>query len=103
MSTKEINLVFLTSLGEQWESFHQSNAHRAYNIKTAELFAEVTTIDDSKTSKDSDSAVPQAPRYALYSKFNSENHRGKKRNKSLRLLSKARASYQGLFQEALEG
>jgi len=76
MSTKEINLVFLTSLGEQWESFHQSNAHRAYTMKTAELFAEVTIIDDSKASQDSKSTNSHL---ALHSKFNDSNQRGKKR------------------------
>ena len=76
MSTKEINLVFLTSLAEQCESFHQSNAHRAYTMKTAELFAEVTIIDNSKASQNSNFINSHL---ALHSKVNDSNKYGKKR------------------------
>jgi hypothetical protein len=52
MSPTDVNIAFLISLGdsETWKNYRNSNLHRAINMKTADLLAEVTLIDDTTSS-----------------------------------------------------
>ncbi len=52
MSAKDINVAFLISLGdsETWKNYRNANLHRTVNMRTVDLIAEVSIIDDSSTS-----------------------------------------------------
>ena len=45
----DANVAFLVSLGdtETWKNYRNSNIHRAISMKTTDLLAEVTLIDDT--------------------------------------------------------
>jgi gag-polypeptide of LTR copia-type len=47
MSSVQINLIFLRSLGKEWENFPKSISTEAQKMKTEELFACVTALDES--------------------------------------------------------
>lgn len=57
MAQSDVNIAFLISLGdsEVWKNYRNSNIHRAISMKTADLLAEVTLIDDSSTPPTNDS------------------------------------------------
>ena len=49
MPPTDANVAFLVSLGdtEMWKNYRNSNIHRAITMKTTDLLAEVTLIDDT--------------------------------------------------------
>jgi len=75
MTQADVNIAFLISLGdsETWKNYRNSNLHRAATMKTAELQAEVTLIDDSTPSSYNDS-YDQAR--ALLTSFNGGGYQG---------------------------
>jgi len=62
MSKKDVNVAFLISLGDSdtWKNYRNSNLHRAVNMRTVDLIAEVTIIDDSSNSATSSSSIPSS-------------------------------------------
>src|SRR5436190_13916008 len=60
MSKKDVNVAFLISLGDSdtWKNYRNANLHRAINMRTVDLIAEVTMIDD--TSSSSSSSTPSS-------------------------------------------
>src|SRR5205814_8963877 len=74
MLMKDINIAFLISLGDSdtWKNYRNSNLHRAVNMKTVDLIAEVTIIDDSSNSAVSSSSISppfEGPERALPHRF----------------------------------
>jgi gag-polypeptide of LTR copia-type len=55
MSQSDVNVAFLISLGESeaWKNYRNSNLHRAITMRTVDLIAEVTIIDDSNVAASS--------------------------------------------------
>jgi hypothetical protein len=55
MSQSDVNVAFLISLGESddWKNYRNSNLHRAITMRTVDLIAEVTIIDDSNLAASS--------------------------------------------------
>ena len=51
LSKTAVNLNFLRSLGEEYRLFHQALGPRVETIQTAELFAQVKAIDDTKPAR----------------------------------------------------
>jgi transposase InsO family protein len=51
LSRTAVNLNFLRSLGEEYRLFHQALGPRVETIQTAELFAQVKAIDDTKPAR----------------------------------------------------
>jgi hypothetical protein len=47
MTTVQINITFIRTLGEAWFTFQQAISPRIHTMKTAELFAEVKVADES--------------------------------------------------------
>jgi hypothetical protein len=47
MTTAQINITFIRTLGEAWFTFQQAISPRIHTMKTAELFAEVKVADES--------------------------------------------------------
>src|SRR5436190_1514776 len=76
MPVKDVNITFLISLGdsETWKNYRNANLHRAVDMKTADLMAEVTLIDDSTPSSSSNDSYDQAR--ALSTSFNEGGYRG---------------------------
>ena len=84
MSMKDINIAFLISLGDSdtWKNYRNSNLHRAVNMKTVDLIAEVTIIDDSSNSAVSSSSISppfEGPARALATSFPSSYRGGHQR------------------------
>lgn len=60
LSRAQVNLAFLTSLGDQWKLFHQALGNAAYTMKTGELFARVQAMDESTPKNSSPNTQAQA-------------------------------------------
>jgi len=52
MPAKDVNVAFLISLGdsETWKNYRNANLHRTITMRTVDLIAEVSLIDDSTTT-----------------------------------------------------
>lgn len=64
MKPQDVNIAFLLSLGDSdtWKNFQNSNLHRALDMATADLFAEVILIDEANVT-----APPPTPSVPQYS------------------------------------
>ena len=81
MLMKDINIAFLISLGDSdtWKNYRNSNLHWAVNMKTVDLIAEVTIIDDSSNFAVSSSSISlpfEGPDHTLATSFPS-SYRGR--------------------------
>ena len=47
LTTEQVNLAFITSLGNPWKLFHQALGDNLYTMRTGELFAKVEAMDSS--------------------------------------------------------
>ena len=58
MSKEDVNVALLISLGDSdtWKNYGNANLYRAIDMKTVDLIAEITIIDDSNT----DSSTPSS-------------------------------------------
>jgi hypothetical protein len=62
MSAKDVNVAFLISLGDSdtWKNYRNANLYRTVNMRTVDLIAEVSLIDDSSTPTVSSPTLPSS-------------------------------------------
>jgi len=78
MSTAQVNLAFLRSLGEKFEIFQQAMGDRAYTINTGELFARVRAMVESRDDYEEEKEhKPTTSAKALSLRISDDNGRGK--------------------------
>jgi hypothetical protein len=74
----QVNLAFLTSLGEPWRNYHMALADNAYTMPSGELFAQVDA-----SAETSQAARPRPPdANALSTRFDTRNNGGRRNKKS---------------------
>jgi gag-polypeptide of LTR copia-type len=77
MSSVQINLIFVRSLGNAWENFHESISTEAQKMKTEELYAQVTALDESRQQRQQHHLSQLHEAQKLYKEeHSSESHQG---------------------------
>ena len=78
MSTAQVNLAFLRSLGEKFEIFQQAMGDRAYTINTGELFARVRAMVESRDDYEEEKEnKPMTNAKALSLRISDDNGQGR--------------------------
>src|SRR5271155_5130391 len=76
MSTAQVNLVFLRSLGDKFEIYQQALGDKANSMSTSELFVRIKAIVVSKGNSTEKSESPPENAKALESRISEDHERG---------------------------